>query len=148
MPIIYFSVKWWNTLHQGSSVSLTKIAVDGHDDALGHAALALACWMYSHRRGADAGAAASSSNASGTPRVGRAEFDNDSPFFTLRCLRGKEQPMACGTGTVFPSFWPWAAHGLYVWGSFGVMALVMIAEPIIVFSVERVSLHVLRCAPR
>src|SRR5512135_2425166 len=24
VPIIYFSVKWWNTLHQGSSVSLTK----------------------------------------------------------------------------------------------------------------------------
>ena len=23
VPIIYFSVKWWNTLHQGSSVSLT-----------------------------------------------------------------------------------------------------------------------------
>jgi heme exporter protein C len=24
VPIIYFSVKWWNTLHQGSSVSLTR----------------------------------------------------------------------------------------------------------------------------
>ena len=24
IPIIYFSVHWWNTLHQGSSVSLTK----------------------------------------------------------------------------------------------------------------------------
>ena len=24
VPIIYFSVKWWNTLHQGSSISLTK----------------------------------------------------------------------------------------------------------------------------
>ena len=24
VPIIYFSVKWWNTLHQGASVSLTK----------------------------------------------------------------------------------------------------------------------------
>src|SRR5919205_1443014 len=24
VPIIYFSVKWWNTLHQGSSVSLTS----------------------------------------------------------------------------------------------------------------------------
>ena len=23
VPIIYFSVKWWNTLHQGASVSLT-----------------------------------------------------------------------------------------------------------------------------
>jgi heme exporter protein C len=24
VPIIYFSVQWWNTLHQGASVSLTK----------------------------------------------------------------------------------------------------------------------------
>ena len=24
VPIIYFSVKWWNTLHQGASVSFTK----------------------------------------------------------------------------------------------------------------------------
>ena len=24
LPIIYFSVQWWNTLHQGASVSLTK----------------------------------------------------------------------------------------------------------------------------
>ena len=24
VPIIYFSVKWWNTLHQGSSLNLTK----------------------------------------------------------------------------------------------------------------------------
>ena len=24
VPIIYFSVVWWNTLHQGSSVSMTK----------------------------------------------------------------------------------------------------------------------------
>ena len=30
VPIIYFSVKWWNTLHQGATVSLTaapKMAV-------------------------------------------------------------------------------------------------------------------------
>jgi heme exporter protein C len=24
VPVIYFSVKWWNTLHQGASVSMTK----------------------------------------------------------------------------------------------------------------------------
>ncbi len=37
VPIIYFSVKWWNTLHQGSSVNLDQV-VDGHHHALGHAA--------------------------------------------------------------------------------------------------------------
>ncbi len=33
VPIIYFSVQWWNTLHQGSSVSLTKAPEDGGDHA-------------------------------------------------------------------------------------------------------------------
>ena len=31
MPIIYFSVKWWNTLHQGASVSLTARRRWRHD---------------------------------------------------------------------------------------------------------------------
>jgi heme exporter protein C len=28
IPIIYFSVKWWNTLHQGASITLTKTSMD------------------------------------------------------------------------------------------------------------------------
>jgi heme exporter protein C len=28
VPIIYFSVKWWNTLHQGASVTFTKTSMD------------------------------------------------------------------------------------------------------------------------
>ena len=24
VPIIYFSVKWWNTLHQGATISMTR----------------------------------------------------------------------------------------------------------------------------
>jgi hypothetical protein len=62
IPIIYFSVKWWNTLHQGS-VSLTKSPVDGHADALGHAADGPGLLDVQHRRRPDAGAAASCSNA-------------------------------------------------------------------------------------
>jgi heme exporter protein C len=30
VPIIYFSVKWWNTLHQGASVTITKTSMDSH----------------------------------------------------------------------------------------------------------------------
>lgn len=36
VPIIYFSVSWWSTLHQGASVSLTR-AVHGGDHAGRHA---------------------------------------------------------------------------------------------------------------
>ena len=45
LPIIYFSVKWWNTLHQGSSVSFKGTSM--HTAMLqGMLLMALACWMY------------------------------------------------------------------------------------------------------
>ena len=46
IPIIYFSVKWWNTLHQGSSVNLTKSSM-ATTMLWGMLLCALACWMYS-----------------------------------------------------------------------------------------------------
>ena len=46
IPIIYFSVKWWNTLHQGSSVSLTKSPSMAMTMLWGMLLCALACWMY------------------------------------------------------------------------------------------------------
>ena len=45
VPIIYFSVKWWNTLHQGASVSVTGSKMASMM-ALGILVMALACWMY------------------------------------------------------------------------------------------------------
>jgi heme exporter protein C len=47
VPIIYFSVKWWNTLHQGASVSLTKSPTMAKTMLLGMLVMALAFWMYS-----------------------------------------------------------------------------------------------------
>jgi heme exporter protein C len=47
VPIIYFSVKWWNTLHQGASVSLTKAPSMASDMLLGMLLMALSFWMYS-----------------------------------------------------------------------------------------------------
>jgi len=47
VPIIYFSVKWWNTLHQGASVSLTKSPTMAKAMLLGMLVMALAFWMYS-----------------------------------------------------------------------------------------------------
>ncbi len=45
IPIIYFSVKWWNTLHQGSSVNLTKSSM-AEIMLWGMLLMALAFWMY------------------------------------------------------------------------------------------------------
>ena len=47
IPIIYFSVQWWNTLHQGASVSLTRAPSMAATMILGMVLMALGFWMYS-----------------------------------------------------------------------------------------------------
>ena len=47
IPIIYYSVQWWNTLHQGASVSLTRAPSMAKAMLLGMLLMALAFWMYS-----------------------------------------------------------------------------------------------------
>ena len=46
VPIIYFSVKWWNTLHQGASVSMTRSPSMASIMLLGMLILSIAAWMY------------------------------------------------------------------------------------------------------
>jgi heme exporter protein C len=47
VPIIYYSVKWWNTLHQGASVSLTRAPSMASTMLTGMLLMALAFWAYS-----------------------------------------------------------------------------------------------------
>lgn len=47
VPIIYFSVKWWNTLHQGSSVSITRAPSMASAMLLGMLVMVFAFWAYS-----------------------------------------------------------------------------------------------------
>ena len=46
VPIIYFSVKWWNTLHQGATIKFTGTSMQ---IAMQQAmfTMLLACWLYS-----------------------------------------------------------------------------------------------------
>ncbi len=46
VPIIYFSVKWWNTLHQGASISFSKAPTMAHTMLAGMLVMAVACWTY------------------------------------------------------------------------------------------------------
>jgi len=46
LPIIYFSVKWWNTLHQGASVSVSSAPTIATPMLLGMLVMALAMWFY------------------------------------------------------------------------------------------------------
>ena len=46
VPVIYFSVQWWNTLHQGSSISMTRAPSMAATMLLGMLLMALAAWAY------------------------------------------------------------------------------------------------------
>jgi heme exporter protein C len=46
VPIIYFSVRWWNTLHQGASVSVTSGTSMEETMFTAMMVMTFACWMY------------------------------------------------------------------------------------------------------
>jgi len=46
VPVIYFSVQWWNTLHQGASVSLRSAPSMAAPMLLGMLVMTLALWAY------------------------------------------------------------------------------------------------------
>ena len=47
IPVIYFSVQWWNTLHQGASISFTRAPSMAMTMLMGMLLMAGAAWMYS-----------------------------------------------------------------------------------------------------
>jgi heme exporter protein C len=46
IPVIYFSVQWWSTLHQGASVSMTSAPTMARTMLLGMLLMALSAWAY------------------------------------------------------------------------------------------------------
>ena len=46
VPIIYFSVQWWNTLHQGATVSLTAAPKMAETMLTAMLIMTFACWAY------------------------------------------------------------------------------------------------------
>jgi len=47
IPIIYFSVRWWNTLHQGATISMTAAPKMANTMLTAMLLMTLACWVYS-----------------------------------------------------------------------------------------------------
>lgn len=47
VPIIYFSVQWWSTLHQGATIRFDAAPSMTHAMLTGMLLMALACWAYS-----------------------------------------------------------------------------------------------------
>jgi heme exporter protein C len=46
IPVIYYSVQWWNTLHQGASVSLKSAPTMAATMFTGMIVMVFACWAY------------------------------------------------------------------------------------------------------
>ncbi len=46
IPIIYFSVKWWNTLHQGATISMTSAPKMASTMLTAMLVMTFACWAY------------------------------------------------------------------------------------------------------
>ena len=46
VPVIYFSVRWWNTLHQGATISMTAAPKMASTMLLGMLLMTLAFWSY------------------------------------------------------------------------------------------------------
>jgi heme exporter protein C len=46
VPVIYFSVQWWNTLHQGASISFKAAPTMANTMLLGMLLCALGLWAY------------------------------------------------------------------------------------------------------
>ncbi|MBL8289460.1 MAG: cytochrome c biogenesis protein CcsA [Rubrivivax sp.] len=46
VPVIYFSVKWWNTLHQGATISMTAAPKMAQTMLTAMLLTTLACWAY------------------------------------------------------------------------------------------------------
>ena len=46
VPIIYFSVRWWNTLHQGATISMTAAPRMASTMLTAMLLMTMACWAY------------------------------------------------------------------------------------------------------
>ena len=46
VPVIYFSVRWWNTLHQGATISMTAAPKMASTMLSAMLLMTLACWAY------------------------------------------------------------------------------------------------------
>jgi len=47
VPIIYFSVQWWNTLHQGATIRILEKPTIAPSMVAAMLVLLAACWLYS-----------------------------------------------------------------------------------------------------
>ena len=130
IPIIYFSVKWWNTLHQGASVSVTSAPTMAKTMLWGMLDHGAGLLDVFHRGGAGQGALRDPGK--GTPH-------------RMGCRIRWSEAMNWGS---WSEFWAMGGYGLYVWGSYFVTLIVMVAEVVLVLARKKTILQFLARMPR
>ena len=120
VPIIYFSVKWWNTLHQGASVSIARAPSMASTMLLGMLVMALAFWMYSI--------------AATLMRVRSIILERERNAQWVRELAAAR--MNWGS---LDAFLAMGGYGFYVWGSYAVTAVLLAVEVILLRRRHRTS---------
>ncbi len=116
VPIIYFSVKWWNTLHQGATISMTAAPKMAQTMLTAMLLMTFAFWAYAFAV----------------------------VFMRARAIvieREQAHGMGDGTGShagvkgmnwnSASEFFAMGGYGLYVWGSYIATAVLMVIEPIL-----------------
>jgi len=117
VPIIYFSVRWWNTLHQGATITLGGAPKMGAADAPGDAAddagvLGLCVRHRVHACARDRARARARYRLGARTRA--------------RCARsGGMNWHSAG------EFFAMGGYGLYVWGAYAATAVLMAAEVVL-----------------
>ncbi|KAG1387426.1 hypothetical protein G6F60_014117 [Rhizopus arrhizus] len=71
VPIIYFSVRWWSTLHQGASINLTSAPSMARIMVAAMLLMVAAFWLYSAAVGGGGGRATTPDRHPGGGRAGR-----------------------------------------------------------------------------
>ena len=116
VPIIYYSVKWWNTLHQGASVrpGESKMATIM---LVGMLMMSLAAWLYAI--------------AVVLARV---------RVIIIERERGSGMGRRNVGDGVMTEFFAMGGYAFYVWGAYGITALVVIAEVLSIRARRRAAL--------
>ncbi len=106
IPIIYFSVQWWNTLHQGSSISLTTAPKMAAIMLTGMLVMSFAAWFYAI--------------AVALARVRTIIVERERGAAWIAAIAGGTQRMS--------TFFAMNGYGFYVWSAYGVTALALVVE--------------------
>ena len=122
IPIIYFSVQWWNTLHQGASVSLTAAPKMASIMLTGMLVMALAAWFYTIAVSLWRVRAIILERERGAAWV-RAPLP---AYLRMRANRATDAPDHAVKA--MSEFLSMGGHAFFVWGSYGVTALVIVVE--------------------